>query len=106
MASPEPFAPPDWSGDDPVSHLEKLRLYAERTIDGELAWYVAKKRGRSITSQRLRLMAVVLTVLGGNRENDPARPSSDSRSERTFRERNTGVDSRIPDESCSSREGP
>src|SRR5262245_5037739 len=65
MPPPEPFVPPDWSGDDPIAHLEKLRVYAEDTIDRELGWYIAKKRGRSTTSQRLRFTAVVLTVLGG-----------------------------------------
>jgi hypothetical protein len=61
---PEPFVPPDWSG-EPGPHLEQLRLYAEKTIEGELAWYIRKKLGRSKTSQRLRWSALVLTVLGG-----------------------------------------
>ena len=62
---PEPFTPPDWSGTDPAVHLEKLRGYAEFTINNELGWYIAKKRGRSTTSQRLRFLAVTFTVLGG-----------------------------------------
>lgn len=62
--APEPFVPPDWSG-DAAPHLERLRVYAEQTIQQELGWYVRQKKGRSSTSQRLRFVAVVLTVLGG-----------------------------------------
>ena len=62
--APDPFSPPDWAGDvDP--HLEALRAYAEAKIHNELAWYFSKKTGRSKTSQRLRLSAVVLSILGG-----------------------------------------
>jgi hypothetical protein len=59
-----PFAPPTWSG-NPADALEYLRTYAEQTIENEHSWYVRNKRSRSITSQRIRLLAVVLSVLGG-----------------------------------------
>jgi len=50
---------------DPFAHLESLRLYAEKKIQDELNWYYRKKSGRSVTSQALRLFAVILTVFGG-----------------------------------------
>jgi conflict system pore-forming effector with SLATT domain len=62
--TPDPFTPPDWSG-DATTHLESLRVYAERKIDGDLSWYYRRKSGRAFTSQALRFFAVALTVLGG-----------------------------------------
>lgn len=62
--TPDPFTPPDWSG-DMGAQLESLRKYAETKIHDELNWYCQKKRGRSVTSQALRFFAVVLSVIGG-----------------------------------------
>ena len=62
--TPDPFTPPDWSGDACV-HLESMRLYAEKKIQNELNWYYRRKSGRSATSQALRFFAVILSVLGG-----------------------------------------
>lgn len=62
--TPDPFVPPDWSG-DASAHLESLRLYAEKKIQDELNWYYRKKSGRSVSSQALRFFAVILTVFGG-----------------------------------------
>ena len=62
--TPDPFMPPDWSG-DASAHLERLRLYAEKKIHDELNWYYRKKSGRSVTSRALRFSAVILSVFGG-----------------------------------------
>jgi hypothetical protein len=61
---PDTFMPPDWLG-DASTHLENLRVYAEKKIQDELNWYYRKKSGRSVTSQALRFFAVILSVLGG-----------------------------------------
>ena len=58
------FTPPDWSG-DVTTHLENLRVYAERKIHEELSWYYRKKRGRSDTSQAIRFSALIFSGLGG-----------------------------------------
>ena len=62
--TPPRWVPPDWSG-DPAPHVEQLRSYAEEIIEGELGWYLRKKKGRSSVSQSLRFSALILTVLGG-----------------------------------------
>jgi hypothetical protein len=61
---PDPFTPPDWSG-DVSAPLESLRQYAEKKIRDDLNWYYRNKSRRSVTSQGLRFSAVVLSVLGG-----------------------------------------
>jgi len=62
--SADVFTPPDWSG-DVTTHLENLRVYAERKIHDELSWYYRKKKGRSDTSQRIRFAALMYSGLGG-----------------------------------------
>lgn len=55
---------PDWDSSDPVKSLDQLYKWAVRNAEGQIDWYVRKKRPKRIWSLSIRAMAIILAGLG------------------------------------------